>query len=224
MMNKFNLISLLGGSSIIKSSLSALFVICSYADSLLAQNSFPTASNTYVKIDGGGIDLLSPNRTGGWARGLTYFIHGQPNDRVLGLGMYGVGESADLFYLAYGTSPWQSRLGLYILPNGSIGIGTTAPQEKLSVNGNIRAREVKVEMGNWPDYVFKKGYDLMSLAELESYINTHGHLPGIPSAKDVEADGIGLAEMNRKLLEKVEELTLYILEQQREINQLKEKD
>ncbi|MFC3198173.1 hypothetical protein ACFOET_11180 [Parapedobacter deserti] len=98
---------------------------------------------------------------------------------------------------------------------GNVGIGIHNPTEKLSVNGNIRAKEVKVEMANWPDYVFKEDYDLMPLAELESYINTHGHLPGIPTAKQVEADGVALAEMNRKLLEKVEELTLHLIEKKR---------
>ncbi|SEL98385.1 hypothetical protein SAMN05421740_11911, partial [Parapedobacter koreensis] len=99
-----------------------------------------------------------------------------------------------------------------------VGIGTMDPAERLSVNGNVRAKEVKVEMANWPDYVFGAGYDLMTLPALESHIKTHGHLPGIPKAREVEAEGIGLAEMNRKLLEKVEELTLHLIQQQKNID------
>ncbi|SEL98541.1 hypothetical protein SAMN05421740_1201, partial [Parapedobacter koreensis] len=98
-----------------------------------------------------------------------------------------------------------------------VGIGTMDPAERLSVNGNIRAKEVKVEMANWPDYVFKRDYPLMPLPELETFINDNGHLPGIPSAIEAEASGIGLAEMNRRLLEKVEELTLHLLEQRKMI-------
>ncbi|MBK1442594.1 hypothetical protein JHJ32_21520 [Parapedobacter sp. ISTM3] len=99
--------------------------------------------------------------------------------------------------------------------HGNVGIGAS-PTEKLSVNGNIRAKEVKVEMANWPDYVFGEEYDLMPLPVLESHIKTHGHLPGIPNAQEAEAEGIGLAEMNRKLLEKVEELTLHLIEKDKE--------
>ncbi len=107
-----------------------------------------------------------------------------------------------------------------LVVNGNVGIGTTTPQERLSVNGNIRAKEVKVEMDNWPDYVFTEGYALLPLAELETHIKTHGHLPGMPSAEEAEADGIGLAEMNRKLLEKVEELTLHLIEQQKALRSM----
>lgn len=94
---------------------------------------------------------------------------------------------------------------------GNVGIGITKPQDKLAVNGNIRAKEVKVETANWPDYVFEEGYSLLPIDDLETYIKENGHLPGIPTAKEVEADGVALAEMNRKLLEKVEELTLHVI-------------
>ena len=174
--------------------------ICIQACALYAQNSYPTDKNTYVKIDGGGVDILSPDRTGGWARGLTYYIHNQPTSRIFGSGIYGVGESGDLFYLAFGGTPWHSGLGLYIMPNGNTGIGTVTPMEKLSVNGNIRAKEIKVEAANWPDYVFKSDYSLTSLSELEAYINTHGHLPGIPNAAEVQEKGVGLSALNRTLL------------------------
>lgn len=106
-----------------------------------------------------------------------------------------------------------------ITQNGNVGIGISAPAEKLAVNGTIRSKEVKVETANWPDYVFKAGYQLQTLTELQQFINENGHLPHIPSAKEAEANGIALGEMNKKLLQKIEELTLYIIEQEKDLKE-----
>ena len=96
--------------------------------------------------------------------------------------------------------------------DGNVGIGTNNPGAwKLAVNGNIRAKEVKVETG-WADYVFFNDYNLPTLEEVENHIKEKGHLINIPSAAEVEANGIELGEMNKLLLEKIEELTLYILQ------------
>jgi len=101
---------------------------------------------------------------------------------------------------------------------GRVGIGTTTPDAKLTVKGNIHAEEVKVDLNvPGPDYVFKEGYDLKSLEEVQDYIKTHGHLPNIPSAQEMEENGIQLGELNMKLLEKIEELTLYTLRQEKDI-------
>ncbi|MBV6645970.1 MAG: hypothetical protein KI790_11000 [Cyclobacteriaceae bacterium] len=104
---------------------------------------------------------------------------------------------------------------------GSVGIGTTTPSEKLEVNGTIRSKEVKVEAANWPDYVFDEDYELRSLEETESFIRAHHRLPEMPSAEQVEEEGIELGEMNRLLLEKVEELTLHVIELKKEIREAK---
>ncbi len=119
---------------------------------------------------------------------------------------------------------------LYLKTTGNVGIGTTSPTEKLSVKGKIRAQEIKVETTNWPDYVFAKDYKLASLKETEQHIKDKGHLPGIPSADEVKTNGVELGEMNAKLLQKIEELTLHMIElnktvkkQEKEINQLKSK-
>ncbi|RZJ76944.1 MAG: hypothetical protein EOO45_00230 [Flavobacterium sp.] len=105
--------------------------------------------------------------------------------------------------------------------NGNVGIGTATPKEKLSVNGKIRAHEVKVETSNWPDYVFNSNYKLRSLAEIEKDIKTTGHLPEMPSAKEAELNGIELGEMNKLLLKKIEELTLHLIEKEKDISRLK---
>ena len=112
--------------------------------------------------------------------------------------------------------------------NGNVGIGTPNPDAKLTVKGDIHAQEVKVDLNGAvaPDYVFKEDYDLRSLQEVQDHIKEHGHLPNIPSAKEMEANGIDLGQMNLKLLEKIEELTLYILEQElqlREVDKVKNK-
>ncbi|SMC75173.1 hypothetical protein [Pedobacter africanus] len=114
-----------------------------------------------------------------------------------------------------------SGSGPHYIENGNVGIGTATPDSKLAVNGNIRAHEIKVETANWPDYVFAKDYELPTLQETEKHIKTKGHLPGIPSAAEVKANGIDLGEMNAKLLQKIEELTLHLIRQQKEIEQLK---
>ena len=103
--------------------------------------------------------------------------------------------------------------------NGNIGIGTkNADTWKLAVKGKIGIEEIKVET-DWADYVFKEGYDLPTLEKAEQHIQEKGHLINIPSAKEVAENGIQLGEMNMKLLEKIEELTLYTLKQEKEFEQ-----
>lgn len=110
-------------------------------------------------------------------------------------------------------------------PNSSFGIGTTSFTDgtdtyRLSVKGAIRADRVKVYT-TWADYVFEKSYKLPTLVEVENHIQEKGHLKDIPSAKEVKEKGIELGEMNKLLLQKVEELTLYMIEMNKEIQQLK---
>lgn len=132
----------------------------------------------------------------------------------------------------YGLNFWQPSTSstnvknfvLFLKDNGNVGIGTYNPQAKLAVNGDILAKSIRVSTvaTYWPDYVFSSDYDLMSLDELENYISDNKHLPGIISAKEVGEQGnVDLAEMNTKLLEKIEELTLYIIDLQKQIDELK---
>lgn len=106
-----------------------------------------------------------------------------------------------------------------ILPNGNVGIGTPDPDTKLSVNGNIRAQGLKVEMTGWPDHVFNPSYHLPSLKSVKNYIAEYGHLLEVPSEKEVIKNGIDVGQMNKILLKKIEELTLYVLQKDDQILQ-----
>jgi hypothetical protein len=113
---------------------------------------------------------------------------------------------------------------LFLRDDGNVGIGTTLNDNpnnyKLAVNGLIGAKELKIEINSttWPDFVFNKSYSLLSLNELEQYLNKNKHLPNIPSTEDIKKDnGILVGDMQAKLLQKVEELTLYIIEQNKKI-------
>ena len=111
-----------------------------------------------------------------------------------------------------------------ITSDGNVGIGTLTPGSfKLAVEGKIGAREIVVQTGAWADFVFSSDYRLPSLAEVEAHINENGHLPGIPSEEEVLEKGIAIGEMQTKLLQKIEELTLYMIELQKENDALKER-
>jgi hypothetical protein len=108
----------------------------------------------------------------------------------------------------------QYTTGFFMGYDGRVGIGTTNPDAKLTVKGTIHAEEVKVDLNvPGPDYVFEKDYTLMSLEEIKAFIEKHKHLPEVPSAKEMETNGVNLSEMNMILLKKVEELTLHLIKQ-----------
>ncbi len=137
-----------------------------------------------------------------------------------------VHAGADILYLNYAG---DFEGGTYIdgpktvFTKGNVSIGTTNAQGyQLAVAGKVAAEEVKVALqANWPDYIFKESYQLPTLQNVENHIKEKGHLPNIPSALEVEKNGVFLGEMNRLLLEKIEELTLYTISQEKEIQNLK---
>lgn len=127
----------------------------------------------------------------------------------------------------------RNRLKNVTEKDGKIGIGTKTPDELLTVKGKIHTQEVIVDLNGAvaPDYVFKNyytgksilkpDYQFLSLKEIENFIIENHHLPGLPSAKEIEKEGLYLKKMNLLLLEKIEELTLFTIEQQKEIEALK---
>lgn len=119
-----------------------------------------------------------------------------------------------------GTNTFSEKLR--IDHNGNVGIGTTTPDNKLDVKGIIRAEEVVVETG-WADYVFEENYELNELEKVEAFIKENKHLPNVPSAKEIQESGAHVADLMTKMMAKIEELTLYTIKQQKEIDELKRK-
>ncbi|SHN07639.1 hypothetical protein [Mucilaginibacter sp. OK098] len=106
----------------------------------------------------------------------------------------------------------------YVRADGNIGMGTTSPDQKLTVNGTIHSTSVLVNTSiPTPDYVFESDYKLPTLSEIKTYTDKNHHLPDVPAAAEMEKNGINLGEMNITLLKKVEELTLYLIEQNKQL-------
>lgn len=130
----------------------------------------------------------------------------------------GRGSFLSFYTTNAGTTSMLERLR--IDDNGNVGIGTSTPDNKLDVLGVIRANEVIVETG-WADYVFQDDYKLKPLSEVEAFIKEKKHLPSLPSATTIQEKGAHVAELMTKMMEKIEELTLYSIEQKKEIDELK---
>ena len=140
-------------------------------------------------------------------------------------GLYGGGRL--VFYTLSGDPGGQTGPGMLermrISREGNVSIGTSSADAKLTVKGNIHAEEVRVDLNvPGPDYVFEEDYDLPTLESLQNYIRENKHLPEVPSAEEMEANGIGLGVMNMLLLKKVEELTLYLIDQQQSNHTLRQ--
>jgi hypothetical protein len=151
--------------------------------------------------------------------GYAYGVYGAASGSAgVRIGIYG--------YAYGGTSNWAgyfSSGSVYIGNDLRIGTQQQATGYLVSVNGKIACTEVLVQApASWPDYVFASDYKMLSLPELEQSIKTNKHLPGIPSSKEVEKEGIQLGDMQKKLLEKVEELTLHMIDQNKQIAGLQE--
>jgi hypothetical protein len=137
-------------------------------------------------------------------------------------------QSGDLAYIFSGGTPGTGAFvlapyavgpsGLRMDSLGNVAIGTAFPKSyKLAVEGTIGTRRLKItQQSDWSDFVFQSDYQLTSLQDVEKYINTNKHLSGIPSAEDVQKEGFDVGEMNKLLLQKVEELTLYMIEEHKQ--------
>ena len=122
-----------------------------------------------------------------------------------------------IFSLRDGASVLTDRV--YINWDGNVGIGQDNPVNKLEVNGTAHAKEVKVDMTGWSDFVFDKSYYLLPLTDLEKFIEKNHHLPEVPTTSEVLQNGIELGAMNATLLKKIEEITLYMIQQQKTIEE-----
>lgn len=168
------------------------------------------------------VSILTPNNESGY-----YGFSDSDDDFVGGL-IYN--HTADLMTLKVNN---LSTPSISMDNAGFVGIGTTSPSAKLEVNGggifqgDLEAMKVVVTAtpgGNWPDYVFQPEFELRPLSELEAFVKDNKHLPEVPSAEEVQKNGIDLGSMDATLLKKVEELTLYMIQMNKEIEKLKEEN
>ena len=168
------------------------------------------AGNGDLKVVGSGTIGASVSLVAAGIGARTYSLISTAS--AAGAGMFGV----------YDSTPGTYRM--VIDSAGNLGIGTTnLSTYKLAVEGNIGARDIIVTNTPWSDYVFKPGYRLRPLSEVASFIRQHGRLPEIPSEAEVKEKGVTVADIQAKLLAKIEELTLHLIQQEKDNRKLRER-
>ncbi|MGX1931315.1 hypothetical protein [Flagellimonas sp. 2504JD4-2] len=201
------------------------------------ESKFQIHSNGNTWFDGGNVGVGTTSPLEKFQIGDSYLFHDGGHKVLMFMhGSGGVDLHSDKYageirfdpvngYLRFGTSSTLTDAPITrfsVSKEGKVGIGSlNTGSHRLAVEGSIGAREVKVEASGWSDYVFEQDYDLPTLEEVEKHIQEKGHLINIPSAKEVEENGIQLGEMNKLLLEKIEELTLYTLAQEKKLKNIK---
>ncbi|SCY78323.1 hypothetical protein SAMN02927916_3365 [Flavobacterium anhuiense] len=182
----------------------------------------------YSSTDYVGFNFSTQVPVPGTYRKLRFTFYNAENNGNLGLSeLFFIHPEATHPYaglLSYAATNWKDNGSNLIYNLGNVGIGVSSPQNKLDVNGTIHSKEVKVNMENWSDFVFKEEYKLPTIAEVERHIKEKGHLENIPSEEEVLKNGINLGEMNVKLLQKIEELTLYVIDLNKKVNDLEIKN
>ena len=177
----------------------------------------------------GSIHLNPGNSANNYGSAITFGGSDHGNGDFADAGIYVRSDGAygtKMYFSTTNSYSAGSKTAMAIDHNGNVGVGTTDTKGfKFGVNGKIAATEVKVaNFANWADFVFAKDYNLPSLEEVENHIKRKGHLENIPSAKEVKTNGFYLGEMDAKLLQKIEELTLYTIQQNKEIKKAKEEN
>lgn len=191
-------------------------------------------------------DLIVKGKFNHIYNGLTVMTGQTSDGRIVFSGTSSSGKISSEFYHNWTGLTFEALR--YNFTKGNVGIGIEDPQAKLHVDGaiictgsldvadvntdkinsstiqatQIKANDIRMDMNNVADYVFAEDYNLKSLSEVENYVNEHKHLPGVPSAAEMEAEGISVSKMSNILLEKVEELTLHMILLQKENAQLKQ--
>ncbi len=213
-------------------------ILIAFTFNVNAQNT-PWQSNSYgIYYDSGhvSVNVPTPNTPMEFTVKGQQIIYGQEasllfggvNNTTVGWGEYGieynVWEGGLNFWKPNGSNGFKNWV-LFLKDDGRVGIGTKDLTKGylLTVAGGINAREVLVTADAGADFVFQKGFQLKSLPEVENYVKTNKHLPDVPSAAEMQKNGLNMGEFQIKLLQKVEELTLYVIEQQKEIEALKAK-
>jgi hypothetical protein len=168
----------------------------------------PTSVNTHDAM--GGLIGFQHNGTSYIGTAAMRFFADSPN-------------TGRIVFQTNGGSGFANRM--VIKSDGNVGIGTLLPTALLSVNGKILAKEVEVTevAAAWPDFVFNSDYNLMTLSQVEEFIMQNRHLPNVPSEADVQENGVRIGEMTGVLLQKIEELTLYIIDLNKRIAELENK-
>jgi len=175
-----------------------------------------TSINSFSNFENDQLVLRNTSTTTGAFTGIAFV--GNANELLgrVGYKRHQFGNGRGEFFISVDDAGIVTEAFL-IDKTGNIGIGATSLDEKLNVNGTIRSKKVKVGATGWPDYVFSSSFKLRSLVEVESYIKVNHHLPEVPSAKEIEVGGLDLGAMDATLLMKVEELTLYTIDQEKRI-------